>query len=125
MNLKNKCKIIEFNEFNDERGKLVAIESFRDIPFEIKRVFFIYGVAKDVVRGRHANKESEFVLINLRGSCKIKLYEGEEELIIELKKPNVGLYIPKLVWKDMYDFSDDSLLLSLSSEYYDKEEYLK
>lgn len=125
MSLKERCKILEFNELGDERGKLVAIESFKEVPFEIKRIFYIYGTTPDTVRGQHANKKSEFVLINLKGSCKVRLYDDDEEYIVELNKPNIGLYIPKLVWKDMYDFSGDSLLLSISNEPYDKTEYVR
>ena len=65
------------------------------------------------------------MLINLKGSCKVRLYNKDEEYIVELNRPNMGLYIPKLVWKDMYDFSEDSLLLSVSSEYYDPDEYIR
>ena len=126
MKLIDKCKNYNFIVINDKQGKLVAIEAFKDVPFEIKRVFYIYGTANDAIRGQHANRKSEFVLINLRGSCKVRVYNGHnEECIFDLDKPTMGLYIPKLVWKDMYDFSDDSILLVLSSEFYDKEEYIR
>ena len=125
MNLKERCRIFEFKELGDERGKLVAIESLKDVPFEIKRIFYIYGTVDSTVRGQHANKKSEFVLINLRGTCKVKLYDDDEEYIVELNRPNMGVYIPTLVWKDMYDFSNDSLLLSISNEHYDKDEYIR
>ena len=125
MSLKEQCKLYEFTDLGDERGKLVVIEALKDIPFDIKRIFYIYGTDSSTVRGRNANKKSEFILINLKGQCKIKLYNEKEEYIISLNKPNLGVYIPKLVWKDMYDFSSDSILLSLSSEYYDKEEYIR
>ena len=125
MSLKEKCKILEFKELGDERGKLVAIEALKDIPFEIKRVFFIYGTDSKSIRGQHANKKSEFVLINLNGSCKVRLYDGSEEYIVELNKPYIGVYIPKMVWKDMYSFSSDAILLSLSNELYDKDEYIR
>ena len=125
MSLKEKCKIFEFKELGDEKGKLVAIEELKDIPFDIKRIFYIYNTTRGTVRGQHANKNSEFVLINLKGSCKVRLYNKDEEYIVELNRPNMGLYIPKLVWKDMYDFSEDSLLLCVSSEYYDAKEYIR
>lgn len=125
MELASKYKIIEFKEISDSKGKLVAIEGLKDIPFEIKRIFYIYGVDRKSIRGQHANKKSEFILINLCGSCKVRLYDNNEEAIINLDKPYLGLYISKLVWKDMFDFSDNSILLSLSNEYYDKNEYIK
>ena len=120
-----KCKILNFKEMGDERGRLVAIEALKDIPFEIKRIFYIYGTEPNVVRGQHANKKSEFVLINVQGSCKVRVYYENEEKVFVLDKPRMGLYIPKLVWKDMYDFSKDSILLSISNEYYDKDEYIR
>ena len=124
MRLIDKCKLIEFNIINDEKGNLVAIESFKDVPFEIKRIFYIFGTSPEVIRGQHANKESEFVLICLKGSCKVRIYNDKEENIVTLDQPNIGLYLPKLVWKDMYDFSHDAILLSLSSKPYDKNEYI-
>lgn len=125
MSLKEECKLIEFVERGDSNGKLVAIESSKDVPFEIKRIFYIYGTTPDTVRGRHANKKSEFVLVNLKGSCKVRLYDDSEEYIVTLDKPNVGVYVPKMVWKDMYDFSKESLLLVLSNEHYDEIEYVR
>lgn len=118
-------KEIALNEFGDERGRLVIAESNKDIPFEIKRIFYIYGTEKDTVRGQHANRNSEFVFLNIKGSSKILIDDGKEKRIIELDKPNKGLYINKMVWKDMYDFSDDSILLVLSSELYDAKEYIR
>ena len=125
MNLREKCRLFEFTERGDERGQLVVVEALRDVPFEIKRIFYIYGANKDTVRGQHANKKSDFVFINLAGSCKIRLYDETEEYVVVLDRPNVGLYVPKLVWKDMYDFSSDAVLLTLSDEYYDPTEYVR
>lgn len=125
MNLKEKCTILEFNDLGDERGKLVVIEGNESIPFEIKRVFYIYGSDETVVRGKHANKESEFVLINVAGTSKVRITDGKEEFVVELNKPMMGVYIPKMVWKDMYDFSSDSVLLVLASTHYDGKEYIR
>ena len=98
-----QCKVLNFKDLGDERGKLVVVEGDRDIPFDIQRVFYIYGSDSEVVRGQHANRESEFVLIN----------------------PMMGLYIPTMVWKDMYDFSEDSILLVLASTHYNGSEYIR
>ena len=125
MNIKDRCKIINFKDLGDERGKLVVIEGNKDIPFEIQRVFYIYGSDADVVRGQHANRESEFVLINVAGTSKVRITDGKEEFIVELNKPMMGVYIPKMVWKDMYDFSSDSVLLVLASTHYDGKEYIR
>ena len=126
MNLKDQYKIIEFADMGDERGNLVVIEGEkRDIPFEIKRVFYIYGSDKEVVRGRHANRKTEFLLVNVSGTSKVKVDNGKETAVIELDKPRMGLYIPSMLWKDMYDFSEDSILLVLASQHYDDSEYIR
>ena len=125
MGLKERCHIIEFKDLGDERGKLVVIEGAQVIPFEIKRVFYIYDSESSVVRGQHANRNSEFVLINVAGSSKVRITDSREEFIVELNRPMTGVYIPKMVWKDMYDFSDDSVLLVLASTHYDGKEYIR
>ena len=125
MTLKERCPVIKFSDLGDERGKLVVIEGNDSIPFEIKRVFYIYDSDDKVVRGQHANRESEFVLINVAGTSKVRITDGKEEFIVELNKPMMGVYIPKMVWKDMYDFSSDSVLLALASTHYDGNEYIR
>ena len=125
MTLKERCKVLNFKDLGDERGKLVVIEGNQDIPFEIKRTFYIYDSDNDVVRGQHANRESEFVLINVAGSSKVRITDGIDEFVVELNKPMMGVYIPKMVWKDMYDFSKDSVLLVLASTHYDGNEYIR
>ncbi len=120
-----QCKVLNFADLGDERGKLVVVEGSRDIPFKIERVFYIYGSDSEVVRGQHANRESEFVLINVGGTSKVRIDNGHSEAIIELNKPMMGLYIPTMVWKDMYDFSEDSILLVLASTHYDGSEYIR
>lgn len=125
MNLKERCPILQFADLGDERGKLVVIEGGQAIPFNIKRVFYIYDSDSTVVRGQHANKESEFVLINVAGKSKVRITDGKDEYIVELNKPKMGVYLPKMIWKDMYDFSSDSVLLVLASTHYDGKEYIR
>ncbi|MBR6094018.1 MAG: WxcM-like domain-containing protein [Lachnospiraceae bacterium] len=126
MKIEEQIKIIEFADFGDERGNLVVIEGDgMDIPFDIKRVFYIYGSDSEVVRGSHANRESEFLLVNVSGTSKVRVDNGSEEMIVELNRPRMGLYIPSMLWKDMYDFSADSVLLVLSSRHYDGNEYIR
>lgn len=124
-NVTEQCKVLNFADLGDERGKLVVVEGNKDIPFKIERVFYIYGSDKDVVRGQHANRESEFVLINVGGTSKVRIDNGHSEAIIELNKPMMGLYIPTMIWKDMYEFSEDSILLVLASTHYDGGEYIR
>lgn len=122
----DKVRRISFPEHGDTRGHLVVIEGRTDIPFEIKRLFYIYGSDYDVVRGKHANRRSEFILVNVAGSCKVKVLDGKgEEEIFILDKPHEGIHLPVMHWKDMYDFSPDSLLLVLASEHYDPDEYIR
>lgn len=125
MSLIDQCRILYFQELGDERGHLVVAEGMKEIPFEIKRVFYIYGSNSSVVRGQHANRESEFVLINVAGTSKVKVTDGKQERIIELNKPNMGVYIPKMIWKDMYDFSENSVLLVLANTHYNHIEYIR
>lgn len=125
MNIKEQYKILEFGDLGDERGNLVVVEGGRDIPFEIARVFYIYGSDSEVVRGQHANRNSEFVLINVSGTSKVRVDNGFEEEIIELNRPRMGLYLPTMLWKDMYEFSEDSVLLVLTNTHYDGKEYIR
>lgn len=126
MKLADQIKILEFIERGDERGNLVVIEGEeQDIPFDIKRVFYIYGSDATVVRGQHANRRTKFVLINVAGESKVKVDNGFETQVISLDKPRMGLFLDTMVWKDMYDFSPDSILLVLCSEHYDGSEYIR
>lgn len=122
----NKVQMLEFPQRGDERGHLVIVEGGIDVPFEIKRAFYIYGSDAEVVRGCHANRRTEFVLINVAGNSKVKVKDGEgNEAIFCLNRPHTGIYLPTMVWKEMYDFSADSVLLVLASEHYDSEEYIR
>ncbi|MBQ9334751.1 MAG: FdtA/QdtA family cupin domain-containing protein [Lachnospiraceae bacterium] len=118
-------RILEFPELGDERGNLVVVEGGIQIPFDIQRIFYIYGSDDSVVRGQHANLRSQFVLVNVAGSSKVKVDNGLETRIIELNKPRMGLYLSRMLWKEMYDFSPDSVLLVLSDEHYDGSEYIR
>lgn len=125
MTIQKRAKVMKFNQLGDDRGHLVVIEGSKNIPFEIARVFYIYGSEKSVVRGQHANKESEFILINVNGKSKVKMDYGSSQEVIDLYEPHMGVYIPKMVWKEMYDFSTDSVLLVLSNMKYNPEEYIR
>ena len=118
-------KMLYFPKFNN--GGSVEVEGLRDVPFEIKRVFYIFGKGNvGSVRGKHSNRKSEFVLFNVKGKSKIKtIDEDMNEVIYELNKPNQAVYLPKMVWKEMYDFTEDSVLMVLTNEYYDATEYIR
>ena len=120
-----KFKVIDFQELRDPRGHLVVAESNKEVPFLIQRIFYIYGTKDGVVRGQHANRESEFMLINLQGSVKIVIDDGRQKDTVILNKAHQGVYLDKMVWKDMCEFSSDSILLVLSSMSYDASEYIR
>lgn len=121
-----KVRMMDFAQKGDSRGRLVVVEGGIDLPFEIKRVFYIYGSDPDVIRGQHANRKTEFVLINVAGSSRVLVKDGKgNEADFVLERPHTGIYLPSMVWKDMYDFSEDSVLLVLASEHYDGSEYIR
>lgn len=114
-----------FQQHGDDRGQLVALEEMKDIPFEIKRVYYMYDTGEGVRRGYHAHKSLEQILICIHGSCKILLDDGEEKEIVPLDKPYEGLYVSNVMWREMYDFSPDAVLMVLASEYYDERDYIR
>lgn len=109
----------------DHRGQLVAIESESNIPFAVKRVFYIYGAQPDVSRGQHSHYRTKQYLIAVNGSCKVTLDDGQKKKTYELNQPNLGLLQNQLVWGVMHDFSSDCVLLVLASEHYDEEDYIR
>ena len=97
------AQMLEFTQKGDKRGHLVIIEGMKDIPFEIKRIFYIYGSEKGVIRGQHANKRSEFLLINVAGTSKVRVRDGKgNEAVFSLNLPQTGIYLPRMIWKDIY-----------------------
>lgn len=114
-----------FQQHGDERGQLVALEEFKDIPFEIKRVYYMYDTLPGVHRGFHSHKSLEQILICIHGACKVLLDNGTEKKIVSLEKPYEGLYIPCNMWREMYDFSPDAVLMVLASEYYNEDDYIR
>lgn len=121
-----KPHLIELPQHGDDHGHLVVLEEASQIPFSVKRVFFIHGTDNSAIRGQHANRNSEFLLVNVSGSCKVKTIEEDgTETVFELNQPNVGIYLPRMVWKEMYDFSKDSVLLALTNTLYDSNEYIR
>ena len=114
-----------FQQHGDERGQLVALEEFKEIPFEIKRVYYIYDTGEGIHRGIHAHKTLKQILICIHGSCKVLLDNGQEKKIVSLEKPYEGLYISHNMWREMYDFSPDAVLMVLASEYYDESDYIR
>ena len=121
----NNCSVIKFRDVVEKVGNLTPIEGKRDIPFEIKRVNYITSVPKETIRGFHSHRKLHQVLICLNGSVKIRVRNPYKEEIIELNDPSVGLYIGNYIWREMFDFSEKSVLLVLASEYYDEDDYIR
>ncbi|HEC1754850.1 TPA: FdtA/QdtA family cupin domain-containing protein [Campylobacter lari] len=117
-------KLINLNYFDDKKSTLVACEKNINCPFEIKRIFYIFDVPKNTIRGDHANLNSQFFFIALKGECKIKIDDGNKKEIFLLNNPKQGLFLDKMLWKQMYDFSKDCILLVLTNTCYDKNEYI-
>ncbi|MBQ3395618.1 MAG: WxcM-like domain-containing protein [Synergistaceae bacterium] len=114
-----------FQPHGDERGQLISLEEFNDIPFRIKRVYFMYDTIEGVVRGNHAHKTLEQILVCIHGSCKIRLDNGTESKVIPLEKPYEGLYVPGNMWREMFDFSPDAVLVVFASEIYNESDYIR
>ena len=114
-----------FQQHGDDRGQLVALEEMKDIPFRIKRVYYMYDTVKGVRRGGHAHRLLEQILICVHGSCKVQLDDGTDKKIVSLEKPYEGLYLANNIWREMYDFSEDAVLMVLASQLYDETDYIR
>ena len=116
--------VIHHKVLGDHRGQLVVIEGKDSVPFDIKRVFYIYGTQKDVPRGNHSHYKTKQYLIAVNGSCKVTLDNGKTKQTFSLDEPNKGLFQDVLIWGAMHDFSQDCVLLVLASECYDEADYI-
>jgi hypothetical protein len=114
----------EFKVYGDHRGQLVALESNRHIPFDVKRIFFIYGTRDSIRRGNHAHFKTKQFIVAVNGSCKITLDNGREKETFTLHKANLGLFQDNLIWGSMHDFSSDCVLLVLADRYYEVSDYI-
>ncbi len=118
-------EFIHFKEMTDGRGGLVALQQNQNIPFEIKRVYYIYGTPEKTRRGYHAHKALEQVAVCVKGACSFLLDNGREKLVCQLDSPTIGLYIGNNIWREMYDFTEDCVLMVLASELYDEADYIR
>lgn len=118
-------KLIDLPSFGDERGGLVAIESSQSIPFDVKRLYYIFNTELDKPRGFHAHLDLKQVAICLKGSCRFILDDGTHKEEVILNSPTQGLIIESLTWREMHDFSEDCVLLVLASEHFDENDYIR
>ena len=117
-------KILSFPIHGDETGKLVALEKGNDIPFEIKRVYYIWDTYKEAVRGKHAHRNLQQVIICVKGSCDFILDDGTNREIVHLDDPSKGLFITNNIWREFTNFSDDCVVMVLASEHYQRDDYI-
>lgn len=120
-----QIKTFDFEEHGDERGILISLEENLNIPFTIRRCYFMYNLLPGVRRGFHAHKTLKQVLICVRGSCNILLDDGSEKAVVPLDRPNKGLYIASDTWREMFDFSEDAVLMVLADQLYDESDYIR
>jgi len=118
-------ELIDFKVLGDERGSLIALEANRHIPFEIKRVFYIYGTQAGVPRGNHSHHKTKQFLVAVHGSCKVTLDNGQIRETFALDTPDRGLFQDAMVWGTMHDFSPDCVLMVLADDYYDESDYIR
>jgi dTDP-4-dehydrorhamnose 3,5-epimerase-like enzyme len=117
--------LINFPPLSDDRGSLVALEAHKTVPFDVKRVYYIFGTPEGVSRGFHAHRALQQVAVCVAGKCRMVLEDGQRREEIWLETPTKGLLIGDLVWREMHDFSPDCVLLVLASEFYDEADYIR
>jgi len=120
-----KCRILNFPKIADARGNLSFIEENKHVPFEIKRVFYLYDVPSGATRGGHAHKISEQVIIALSGSFEVILDDGYGKKSFFLNRPHFGLYVPSGIWRELENFSSNSVALTLTSTLFDEKDYIR
>ena len=113
-----------FQQHGDERGQLVALEEFNDIPFKIKRVYYIWDTVHDAIRGKHAHKDLQQVIIWVKGECDFILDDGKTRETVHLNNPAQGLYITNNIWREFTNFSEDCVVMVLASEHYNPYDYI-
>jgi dTDP-4-dehydrorhamnose 3,5-epimerase-like enzyme len=121
----DKCKMIYFPKIADVRGNMSFIESNRQVPFDIKRVFFLYDVPSGATRGGHAHKTLKQIVIALSGSFDVVLDDGKNKKTFFLNRPHYGMYIPPGIWSELGNFSSNSLALSLASDLFNESDYIR
>lgn len=120
-----KIELVPLQIHGDQRGSLVSLETTKNIPFEIKRVYYLFDTKADVTRGYHAHRELKQVAIAIRGSCRFALDDGKERINILLDNPAQGLLIESFIWREMSDFSEDCVLMVLADKEYDESDYIR
>lgn len=121
----NDCKLIQIDQIGDRRGHISVIENNREIPFEVKRVYYLYDVPSGEARGGHAHKELQQLIIAVSGSFDIVVNDGNKKETFSLNRPNKGLYFPAGLWREINNFSSGAICLVLASHPYDETDYIR
>ncbi len=119
------CCMIPFKRISGSLGSLTAIEGNQDVPFDIKRIYYITGVPGDVTRGFHSHRKLEQVLLCLNGSVKIRVKTPFDEEVVALNEDSCGLYISHMVWREMFDFTPGAVLMVMASAHYTEDDYIR
>ncbi|WP_342508863.1 FdtA/QdtA family cupin domain-containing protein [Sporosarcina sp. FSL K6-2383] len=117
--------LIKLKDISDERGSLITIENLKEIPFEVRRVYYLYNLTADKARGFHAHKKLKQLFICVHGSCKVLLDDGISKKEYHLTNPNQAVLCDSLVWREMFDFSNDCVFLVLADQFFDEEDYIR
>ena len=120
-----KRKLLKFMRHGDSRGQLIALEQNHEVPFSIQRIYYIFDTSNNVRRGFHAHKSLQQILVCVNGSCKIHLDDGREQQEIFLDSPDKGILLSGVIWREMYDFSPNSVLVVLASQPYNEQDYIR
>lgn len=118
-------ELIDFQAIGDDRGWLVVIEGNKNIPFDVKRVYYIYDTQNEVIRGKHAHRKLQQIIFCPKGSCDFILDDGKERTVVRLDSPHKGLYIKSNLWREFTNFSKDCVVMVLASEHYDESDYIR
>lgn len=122
--ISTRCEILEIPKLSDPRGSLSFLEGWRHVPFEIKRIFYLYDVPPGQMRAAHALNACQQFIIALAGSFDVVADDGSTKEHFRLDRPDCGLYVPPLIWREIENFSANSVCLVMASEYYDAAEYI-
>lgn len=118
-------ELLSFKVMGDDRGSLVALEGSHDIPFDIKRVYYIFGTDKSAVRGKHAHRKLQQIIFCPSGSCDFILDDGHERKTVTLNRPDYGILIKNNMWREFTNFSHDCVVMVLASEHYSEDDYIR
>jgi len=120
-----RIQLIQLNNLADHRGSLISLEANKNVPFDIKRVYYLFGTKEQIRRGFHAHKNLKQLIVAVHGSCRFVLDDGKERVELTMNSPAIGLVVESNIWREMYDFSPDCVLMVLASEYYDETDYIR